>query len=106
VVGELAPKSLAIRMPEVVGLWAALPLYAFYWAMYPFIYLLNASANMVLGLAGLPARAATTAITRRRTETDTAHQPAGRKIQPGRTQHPGPFAGLQRPVGVRPDAPD
>jgi CBS domain containing-hemolysin-like protein len=53
VVGELAPKSLAIRMPEVVGLWSALPLYGFYWAMFPFIYLLNASANMVLGLAGL-----------------------------------------------------
>ncbi|MBJ7314091.1 hemolysin family protein [Rugamonas sp. CCM 8940] len=53
VVGELAPKSLAIRLPEAVGLWSALPLYAFYWAMYPAIWLLNASANMVLGLAGL-----------------------------------------------------
>jgi CBS domain containing-hemolysin-like protein len=53
VVGELAPKSLAIRMPEVVGLWSAIPLYGFYWAMYPFIWVLNASANMVLGLAGL-----------------------------------------------------
>ncbi len=53
VVGELAPKSLAIRNPEVVGLWSALPLYAFYWAMYPAIYLLNASANTVLRLAGL-----------------------------------------------------
>jgi len=53
VVGELAPKSLAIRMPEVVGLWSAPPLYAFYWAMYPFIWVLNASANMVLRFAGL-----------------------------------------------------
>jgi CBS domain containing-hemolysin-like protein len=53
VVGELAPKSLAIRNPEVVGLWSAIPLYAFYWAMYPAIYVLNASANMVLRLAGL-----------------------------------------------------
>ncbi|MFA9216605.1 MAG: hemolysin family protein [Sphingomonadaceae bacterium] len=53
VVGELAPKSLAIRMPEAVGLWSALPLYGFYWSMYPFIWVLNASANMVLGLAGL-----------------------------------------------------
>jgi CBS domain containing-hemolysin-like protein len=53
VVGELAPKSLAIRMPEVVGLWSALPLYGFYWAMYPAIWVLNASANMVLRLAGL-----------------------------------------------------
>ena len=53
VVGELAPKSLAIRMPEVVGLWAAIPLYGFYWAMYPAIYVLNASAGMVLRAAGL-----------------------------------------------------
>ncbi|HJU99185.1 MAG TPA: hemolysin family protein [Burkholderiaceae bacterium] len=53
VVGELAPKSLAIRMPEAIGLWSALPLYGFYWAMYPAIWLLNASAGMVLGLAGL-----------------------------------------------------
>lgn len=53
VVGELAPKSLAIRNPEVVGLWTAPALYAFYWAMYPFIYVLNGSANAVLRMAGL-----------------------------------------------------
>ncbi len=53
VIGELAPKSLAIRNPEMVGLWTALPLYGFYWAMYPFIYVLNGSANAVLRLAGL-----------------------------------------------------
>jgi len=55
VVGELAPKSLAIRLPEAVALWTALPLYAFYWAMYPAIWLLNQSANWVLRLAGLNA---------------------------------------------------
>jgi CBS domain containing-hemolysin-like protein len=53
VVGELAPKSLAIRNPEIIGLWSALPLYAFYWAMYPAIWLLNGSANLVLRMAGL-----------------------------------------------------
>lgn len=53
VVGELAPKSLAIRLPEAVALWCALPLYFFYWAMYPAIALLNASANTVLRMAGL-----------------------------------------------------
>jgi CBS domain containing-hemolysin-like protein len=31
VVGELAPKSLAIRQSEKVSLWAATPLYGFYW---------------------------------------------------------------------------
>lgn len=48
VVGELAPKSMAIRMSEKVGLWTAPPLYAFYWAMYPAIWVLNHSANWVL----------------------------------------------------------
>ncbi|MES2128613.1 MAG: hemolysin family protein [Pseudomonadota bacterium] len=53
VVGELAPKTLAIRNPEIIGLWSALPLYGFYWSMYPAIWLLNASANMVLRVSGL-----------------------------------------------------
>jgi CBS domain containing-hemolysin-like protein len=53
VVGELAPKSLAIRMPEAIGLLSATPLYAFYWAMYPAIWLLNRSAGFVLGVLGL-----------------------------------------------------
>ncbi|MDR5754825.1 MULTISPECIES: hemolysin family protein [unclassified Caballeronia] len=53
VVGELAPKSWAIRRAEQVGLWLAMPLYGFYWLMYPFIWVLNASANAVLRLFGL-----------------------------------------------------
>lgn len=53
VVGELAPKSMAIRNPDKIGLWSALPLYGFYWLMYPAIWLLNASSNLVLRLAGL-----------------------------------------------------
>ncbi len=53
VVGEQAPKSLAIRNPEGIGLWSAGPLYAFYWLMYPAIWFLNASATLVLRLAGL-----------------------------------------------------
>jgi CBS domain containing-hemolysin-like protein len=53
VVGELAPKSMAIRRPEKVALWTSLPLYAFYWLMYPAILALNTSANCVLKLSGL-----------------------------------------------------
>jgi len=53
VVGELAPKSMAIRMPEKVSLWAAPALYAFYWIMYPAIWILNASSNKVLKWVGL-----------------------------------------------------
>lgn len=55
VVGELAPKSLAIREAEKISLWAAAPLYGFYWTMYPAIWALNSSANAVLRLAGLSA---------------------------------------------------
>ena len=53
VIGELAPKSMAIRQPEGVSLWTAAPLYAFYWLMYPAIELLNRSANIALKAAGL-----------------------------------------------------
>ncbi|WP_034294310.1 hemolysin family protein [Herbaspirillum sp. RV1423] len=53
VVGELAPKSMAIRNPERIGLWCAVPLYGFYWLMYPAIWLLNLSANWVLHISGL-----------------------------------------------------
>lgn len=53
VLGELAPKSLAIRRTEPVALWTAAPLYAFYWIMYPAIRVLNASANATLRLAGV-----------------------------------------------------
>ena len=52
VVGELAPKSWAIRKPELLSLWTAAPLYLFYWLMYPAIFLLNASANAILRIAG------------------------------------------------------
>ncbi len=50
VLGELAPKSLAIRKSEAVSLWTAAPLWLFYWLMYPFIRLLNGSANLILSL--------------------------------------------------------
>lgn len=48
VVGELMPKSLAIRQSESVSLWTAIPLYTFYWIMYPAIWLLNSCANFLL----------------------------------------------------------
>lgn len=53
VIGELVPKSMAIRSPDKIGLWSALPLYSFYWMMYPAIWVLNASANWVLRMGGL-----------------------------------------------------
>lgn len=50
VFGELVPKSIAIRSPAGVSLWAALPLYLFYWAAFPAIWLLNRAANGILRL--------------------------------------------------------
>ncbi len=48
VVGELMPKTMAIRQAELMSLWTAIPLYLFYWLMYPAIFLLNLSANTLL----------------------------------------------------------
>ncbi|MEP6880943.1 MAG: hemolysin family protein [Dokdonella sp.] len=53
VLGELAPKSLAIRRPERMSVWTATPLYVFYWMMYPAIWVLNESANLMLRVFGL-----------------------------------------------------
>ena len=48
VLGELVPKSLAIRMSEKLSIWTAPGLYFFYWLMFPAIWILNQSANLVL----------------------------------------------------------
>jgi CBS domain containing-hemolysin-like protein len=47
------PKSLAIRQSEKVSLWTAVPLYGFYWLMYPAIWLLNTCSNFLLKLTSL-----------------------------------------------------
>ena len=53
VVGELMPKSIAIRQPERVSIWTALPLYGFYWLMFPAIWLMNTCSNALLKLTRL-----------------------------------------------------
>ncbi len=53
VVGELAPKTLAIQKAEFVALMTARPLILFYKLMYPFIKALNGSARFITGLFGL-----------------------------------------------------
>ncbi len=55
VVGELMPKSLAIRQSERVSVWTALPLYGFYWLMYPAIWVLNTCSNFLLKVFNLDA---------------------------------------------------
>ncbi len=51
--GELGPKALAIQRAKGVSLWASAPLVVFYYCFYPFIRLLNLSANLLLRMIGL-----------------------------------------------------
>jgi len=53
VVGELAPKSLAIQRAEAVALVASGPLILFYKIMYPAIWVLNGAANTLIRWVGL-----------------------------------------------------
>ncbi|WP_150466782.1 hemolysin family protein [Francisella sp. SYW-9] len=48
VIGELMPKSMAIRQTERLSLLTCIPLYIFYWVMLPFIWVLNETANKLL----------------------------------------------------------
>ena len=54
VLGELVPKYFAIRRPQPVALWMAAPLILFYSICYPFIWLLNRTANRLLMWIGIP----------------------------------------------------
>ncbi|NIK74906.1 CBS domain containing-hemolysin-like protein [Paenibacillus castaneae] len=63
VLGELAPKTIAIRKSETITMIAAMPLVYFYKIMYPFLWLLNGMANQLLQLIGVEAV----------TEKDAAH---------------------------------
>jgi CBS domain containing-hemolysin-like protein len=57
ILGELAPKSLAIQKTEQIALLTAVPLHVFYVMMWPIIWVLNTSANGVVRIFGLaPAR--------------------------------------------------
>ncbi|MBH0228966.1 hemolysin family protein [Halobacillus yeomjeoni] len=53
VLGELAPKTIAIQKSEVITLLLARPLIWYSKMMYPLIFLLNGSANVLVRLFGL-----------------------------------------------------
>ncbi len=53
VVGELAPKTVAIQRAEVIALTFATPIIWFYRILYPFIWLLNGSARLLTSIFGL-----------------------------------------------------
>jgi CBS domain containing-hemolysin-like protein len=65
VLGELAPKSLAIQRTEPVALWTAAPLRVFYLVMFPLIWTLNKASALTLRLLRL----------RPPTENELAHSP-------------------------------
>ncbi|WP_430791142.1 hemolysin family protein [Virgibacillus flavescens] len=52
VIGELAPKTIAIQKAEFITLVLSRPLIYFYKIMYPFIWLLNGSARLFIRLFG------------------------------------------------------
>ena len=58
VVGEQAPKVLAIQRAETVALASALPLRAFYVMAYPLIWALNSASNALCRLLGVDPAAA------------------------------------------------
>ncbi|MFL0498581.1 hemolysin family protein [Priestia megaterium] len=53
VVGELAPKTFSIQKAEAVTLLFSAPIIWFYKIMYPFIWILNGSARILVGMFGL-----------------------------------------------------
>ena len=53
VLGELAPKSVAIQQPERSSLWTAAPLVFFYRVSYPLIWVLNGTAIRFLRMVGI-----------------------------------------------------
>ncbi|MBM7690938.1 CBS domain containing-hemolysin-like protein [Peribacillus deserti] len=53
VIGELAPKTVAIQKAEQITLAFSGPIIWFYRIMYPFIWVLNGSARFLTGLFGL-----------------------------------------------------
>jgi len=53
IVGEQAPKALAIRRAERTTLWVAAPIQAFYLLFYPIVWLLNTLANLVVRALGV-----------------------------------------------------
>jgi len=54
VLGELAPKAMAIQLTETVALWTVVPFRVFYVVTYPIIWMLKGAAALVLKILRLP----------------------------------------------------
>lgn len=53
IIGELAPKSIAIRYPKPTTLFVSIPLNIFYIIFKPAIWILNGAANRILKVVGI-----------------------------------------------------
>ncbi len=53
VLGELTPKTIAVRKAETIMLWLAWPMRVFYRLMYPFIWVLNLLSSGLLRMFGM-----------------------------------------------------
>jgi CBS domain containing-hemolysin-like protein len=82
VLGELAPKSLAILHPEATSRWVVAPLIGFTIATNPFIWLLNGAANATLRVFGMRAP----------TESERVHRPEEIVMLVKRSQESGHMA--------------
>lgn len=56
VLGELAPKTVALERSEITALWVVKPTEVFMTVFWPFIRLLNGTGRAVVGLIGLKSR--------------------------------------------------
>ena len=52
-IGEQVPKMYAVKNPERVALWCAMPLKMFYTMAYPFLIALNSTSNFMLRRLGI-----------------------------------------------------
>ena len=53
VIGEIAPKSLALARPVATSLFVAIPMRLCYFVFYPFLVLLNGASNLLLRTMGV-----------------------------------------------------
>jgi CBS domain containing-hemolysin-like protein len=91
VLGELAPKSLALQRSETTALWIVRPLAVFRIVLSPAIFVLNGLGNLVLRLFGLGPG----------TGEDTLHSPEELRLLSRASSDAGLLHGLQHDAAVR-----
>lgn len=88
VVGELAPKSYAIRATERVALWTALPMRAFQFVFTPVLWLLHHAADGVLRMAGVTGEKA----------GESAHSEEELRLLLAESHRSGSLSGMKREI--------